>query len=239
MQTSFISSHDHNSILTNESEHFSFLSCHLQWRMGKLLVKNSQTFSQPYLASLENKQSLIECLKHSPISLVSIDPKIGATVIKIWADACEEANKPIFVNIPSYQKLPQTGNRIFTKLTRIIDWTLALFLVFLMSPFLLPGLILMRISSPNFLFDYHWYIGEKRQLVRNITFRNNPSVEMSDLHIIRITQYCLEKYFILVNVLQYRMRLIGYQHLPLEDAILLILEKQRKQLNKEHHILEI
>lgn len=238
MQSSLISSHNHNSIISNQSEHLSFLSCRLQWRMGKLLVRTSETFSQPYLASLENKQSLMECLKHSPISLVSIDPKIDPAVIKVWADACEEVNKPIFMNIPGYQKFPQTGNQIFTGLARIIDWTVALFLVFLMSPFLLPGLILMQMSSPNFLFDYQWYVGEKFQLVRNIKFRTNISADISSLHIISITKYCLEKYFNLVNVLQWKTRLIGYRYLSLEDAIRLSLEKQRQKLNKEHKFMK-
>ncbi|MFM7406071.1 MAG: heterocyst development glycosyltransferase HepC [Cuspidothrix sp.] len=238
MQTSLISTHNHHSIISNQSEHLSFLSCRLQWRMGKLLVKSSETFSQPYLASLENKQSLIECLKHSPISLVSIDPKIDPAMIKVWVDACEEANKPIFMNIPGYRKFLQTDNQFFTGLARIRDWTLALFLVLLMSPFLLPGLILLQMSSPNFLFDYQWYVGEKFQIVRNIKFRTNISVNIRHFHIISITKYCVEKYFNLVNVLQWKTRLIESYYLSLEDAIHLSLNPQCDKLNKEHQLVK-
>jgi hypothetical protein len=239
MQISVISSLNHNSIISKQSENISAGSCCLKWRMGKLLVKSSAKLSEPYLASLENKTSLIECLKHSPISLVSIDPKIGDAVIKVWANACQEANKPIFMNLTGDQKFLPKGNPIFKNLAKIIDWTLALFLVVLMSPFLLGGLILMQMSSPNFLFDYQWYLGEKMQLLRTIKFINNPSVEISNFHIIRITKYCLEKYFSLLNVLQCKNRLIGYQYLSLEDAITLGLERESKKLNQQHKFLKL
>ncbi|MEY3222613.1 MAG: hypothetical protein RLZZ203_1469, partial [Cyanobacteriota bacterium] len=83
-----------------------------------------------------------------------------------------------------------------------------------------------------------WYVGEKFQLVRNIKFRTNISADISSLHIISITKYCLEKYFNLVNVLQWKTRLIGYRYLSLEDAIRLSLEKQRQKLNKEHKFMK-
>ncbi|MDB9484428.1 sugar transferase, partial [Dolichospermum circinale CS-537/05] len=101
MPTSVISNLNNNSIIPQHSENISSLSCTLKWRRGQLLVKSSGKLPHPYLASLENQQSLIECLKHSPVTLVSIDPKIGDSLLRLWADACQKANKPIFMSIPS------------------------------------------------------------------------------------------------------------------------------------------
>ncbi|MEY3401966.1 MAG: hypothetical protein RLZZ86_1581 [Cyanobacteriota bacterium] len=81
MPTSVISNLNNNSIIPQHSENISSLSCTLKWRRGQLLVKSSGKLPHPYLASLENQQSLIECLKHSPVTLVSIDPKIGDSLI--------------------------------------------------------------------------------------------------------------------------------------------------------------
>ncbi|MTJ13038.1 sugar transferase [Anabaena sp. UHCC 0187] len=232
MSMSVISNPNNNYIIPQQSENISCLSCTLQWRMGKLLVKSSGKLPQLYLASLENKESLIECLKHSSVSLVSIDPKIGDSLLKVWADACLQANKPIFVSIPRHHKFPKKGHQIFRVLSRIIDWTLALFLLLFMSPFVLAGFIIMRIYSPRFLLDYEWYIGENCQLFRVIKFSSTTSGSLRDSHI-SLSKYCLENFCKLLNVLQGRNCLIGKCSLSLEDATKLSLEKQDKKLNQQ------
>jgi len=231
MPISVISSLNNNCIVPQQSENISSLSCTLQWRRGKLLVKTSGNVPQPYLASLENEESLIDCLKHSSVTLVSIDPKIGDSLLKVWANACQKANKPIFMSILGYQKFPKKGNQIFRILQRIIDWTLALFLLLFMSPFVLAGFIIMQIYSPQLLFNYEWYVGERCQLFRAIKFGSNTSPELTHLHI-SIGKHCLENFFKLLNVLQGKIRLIGNPYLSLEDAINLSLENQSKKLNQ-------
>ncbi len=230
MPISVISSLNNNCIVPQQAENISSLSCTLQWRMGKLLVKTSGKLPQPYLVSLENEQSLIECLTRSSATLVSIDPKIGASLLKVWADACQKANKPIFMSLAGYRKLPKKDHQIFRILPRIIDWTLALFLLVFMSPFVLAVLIIMQIYSSDWLFNYEWYVGEKCQLFRVIKFNSNTSCtswNLTNLHI-SMGRYCLENYFNLLNVLQGKIYLIGRNYLSLEDAISLNLEKQNK-----------
>ena len=236
MPISVISSLNNNSIIPQSSENFNFLSCTLQWRRGKLLVKASEKFSQPHLAALENEESLIECLKHSPVNLVSIDPKIGYSLLKVWANACQKANKPIFINISVYRKSPKKGNQIFRNLRIIIDWTWALFLLLFMSPVILGGLITIQIYSPKLLFDYEWYVGENRQLFRAIKFSSTAKHEMTNL-IVVLGTFFLNNLSNGLNLFQGKFCLLNNRCLSLEDAVSLNLEKHQTSLSKEHQVI--
>ncbi len=91
-----------------------------------LLVKQLGRVKQPYLPALDSKRSLVKCLQHSPVSLVSIDPKLGEALLRFWADACQEAQKPIFLSIPAGNK---PSNQPWRQLQRLIDWIAALVLL--------------------------------------------------------------------------------------------------------------
>ncbi|BAZ84746.1 heterocyst development glycosyltransferase HepC [Dolichospermum compactum] len=232
MLISVISSLNNNSIFPQQSENFNFLSCTLQWRRGKLLVKAAGKLPQPHLAALENQESLIECLKHSPVSLVSIDPKIGDSLLKVWANACQKANKPIFMNISGHQKLSKQRNQIFKSLQIIIDWTWALFSLLCMSPVIVGGLITIQIYSPKFLFDYEWYVGENGQLFQVIKFSARAKQEMTDLNI-TLGTFILNNLSNVLNLLQGKFCLINNRCLSLENAVKLSLELQNDKLNKQ------
>jgi hypothetical protein len=236
MPISVISSLNNNSIIPQSSENFNFLSCTLQWRRGKLLVKASEKFSQPHLAALENEESLIECLKHSPVNLVSIDPKIGYSLLKVWANACQKANKPIFINISVYRKSSKKGNQIFRNLRIIVDWAWALFLLLFMSPVMLGGLITIQIYSPKLLFDYEWYMGENRQLFRAIKFSSTAKHEMTNL-IVVLGTFFLNNLSNGLNLFQGKFCLLNNRCLSLEDAVSLNLEKHQTSLSKEHQVI--
>ena len=236
MPISVISSLNNNSIIPQSSENFNFLSCTLQWRRGKLLVKASEKFSQPHLAALENEESLIECLKHSPVNLVSIDPKIGYSLLKVWANACQKANKPIFINISVYRKSSKKGNQIFRNLRIIVDWAWALFLLLFMSPVMLGGLITIQIYSPKLLFDYEFYMGENRQLFRAIKFSSTAKHEMTNL-IVVLGTFFLNNLSNGLNLFQGKFCLLNNRCLSLEDAVSLNLEKHQTSLSKEHQVI--
>ena len=233
MPISVISNLNNNSIVPQQSDNISFLSCSLQWRRGKLLVKDLGKLSQVHLAALENEESLIECLKHSPVSLVSIDPKIGDSLLKVWVNACQKANKHIFMNSSGYPKLPKKRNQIFRNLQIIIDWTWALFLLIFMSPIILGGLITMQIYSPKLLFDYEWYVGEHRQLFRTIKFSSIAKQEMTKFSVILGT-FFLDNLSNGLNLLQGKFCLLNNRCLSLENAVKLSLEEQDKKLDQQH-----
>ncbi|WP_373524970.1 heterocyst development glycosyltransferase HepC [Nostoc sp.] len=189
--------------------------CTLQWRRGKLLVKLPGQVKQPYLPSLNSKRSLIECLQHSPVSLVSIDPKLGEALLRFWADACEQAHKPIFLRIPAGNKLPKQPNQ---PLQRLIDWIAALMLLLLVSPVMLGLIILMQVYSPGSLFCREWHVGERGKLFRAIKFCSTTKHNITPLGR-WMRKYSLDNLPQLFNVLRGDISLTESHSWTLEDAV--------------------
>ncbi|QFS47813.1 heterocyst development glycosyltransferase HepC [Nostoc sphaeroides] len=183
--------------------------CTLQWRRGKLLVKPLGHVKQPYLPSLNSKRSLVECLQHSPVSLVSIDPKLGEALLRFWADACEEAQKPIFLSIAASNKL---SNQPFW---RLINWIAALVLLLLVSPVMLGLIVLMQVYSPGSLFCREWRVGERGKLFRAMRFRTQNTTALGCW----MSKSSLNNLPQLFNVLRGDMSLTGSHCWTLEDAV--------------------
>ncbi|MDZ7961410.1 MAG: sugar transferase [Aulosira sp. DedQUE10] len=145
--------------------------CTLLWRQGQLLVKSPKYIKQPYLPSLDDKQWLVECLKHSPVRLVSIDATLGEDLLRFWAEACEAANKPIFLRLPSVNQRLKKGNSFVRLWKRLVDWVIAFVLLVVLSPVMLGLVLLMQVDSPGSLFSFEWLVGERGKVFRAIKFR--------------------------------------------------------------------
>ncbi|MBN3945850.1 MAG: heterocyst development glycosyltransferase HepC [Nostoc sp.] len=189
--------------------------CTLYWRRGKLLVKPLGRVKQPYLPSLNSKRSLVECLQHSPVSLVSIDPKLGEALLSFWADACKEAQKPIFLSIPASNKLP---NHPWRQLQRLIDWIAAFVLLLLVSPVMLGLIVLMQVYSPGSLFCREWRVGERGKLFQAMMFCTTTKHNITPLGR-WMHKYGLDNLPQLFNVLRGDMSLTGSCCWTLEDAV--------------------
>lgn len=258
MTTSIIPQFNTNYTVTQQPQNHSSPYCKLQWRRGQLLVKSPGNVKQPYLAALDKEQSLVECLKHSPINLVRIDPKLGEAKLLLWASACEQANKPIFLHIPSADKLPKPGSSLLWWLKRFTHWIGALVFLLFMSPVMLTLVLLIRVYSPGSLFSRQWHIGERGKLFQVIKFRTTASVEKTfgdqaiaphcslcetedEPHITPIAGWLrksgLENLPQLLNVLRGEMSLVGRRCLTLSEAVRLSREGQG-ELNRLPGITE-
>ncbi|WP_341525853.1 heterocyst development glycosyltransferase HepC [Nostoc sp. UHCC 0302] len=206
-----------------------FCDCTLQWRRGQLLVKPSGQVKQPYLPSLHNQPLLVECLKHSPVNLVSIDPKLGESSLRFWADACEQAHKPIFLRIPPGNKLPKQSSQSLRWLQRLIDWMIALVLLLIISPVMLILVMLIQSDSPESLFSCEWHVGQRGKLFRAIKFCTTKKYKLTPLGS-WMCKYGVDNLPQLFNVLRGEMGLLGSRCWTLEDAVQLSLKEQR-QLN--------
>ena len=192
----------------------------LKWRQGQLLVRPCQQLLQ--MPALESAQSLAECLSHSPVRLVRIDPGLGEASLKFWADACQQANKTLFLRLPSAHKLPKP--RLFVWwLRRLLEWLCAAILLLCLSPLLL-GVLLMRGRPAPY---QQWRVGERGRLFRLLEFRLEDSDTTSLSPWLR--QY-LEKLPQLFNVLRGEMNLFGPHPRTLHDAVRMNPQEQR-QLN--------
>ncbi|AKG23269.1 heterocyst development glycosyltransferase HepC [Calothrix sp. 336/3] len=237
MTTSIIPHLDDYRVVTQQSQE-KRAYCTLQWRQGQLLVMTPGQLKQPYLSSLEQKQSLVDCLKHSPASLVRIDPKLGAAKVEMWADACVEAGKPIYLHLPKAKKTSRYSSPVWEISKRLIDWVLALVLLVISSPVILVLMGLIAIYSPGTLWEREWCIGERGRLFQILKFRTrcvghlteekNPTVTVLGKW---MRKYGLENLPLLLNVLRGDMALVGTRCWNLADGTSLKAEQQH-QLNK-------
>lgn len=193
--------------------------CILQWRQGKLLVRLAQDAKQLYLPSLEKERSLVSCLQHSSVRLVCIDVALGEAEIKRWADACEQANKSVFLRGAIAKKMPKPKPNDFSWwANRLIDWIVALLLLIVLSPVMLAIMTLMYVYSPGAIFSLTWHVGERGKLFRVFRFRTKEvTIEGSKTTPLGrwMCRYNLDELPQLFNVLRGEMSLLGSRPLYL------------------------
>ncbi len=244
MTISTIRNLENSLIQSQEQERASY--CTLTWRRGKLLVRPVGELLQPYLSATDEKESLVECLKHSPVNLVLIDPELGFSKVKFWADATSAAHKSIYLSIPSIDTSKQNA---FEWLQIIINSLVALMFLIMLSPVALWLAILTRQNSPDSLFTREWHVGKRGKLFQVLKFRttsvntntiNNFSYQNNLLHKVEdnytligniIRKYGLDNIPQLLNVLRGDMNFVGRRNWKLEEAIKLN-PQGLKQLNK-------
>ncbi len=211
----------------------------LKWRQKQLLVSLEQQLRQPHLPPLENKQWLVECLKHSPVKLIRIDAALGKASLKFWVDACEQADKAVFLRLPN-SKLPKQKSSISPWLKRSLDWCAAALLLLAASPIILGLFCLMGMQSSEPIFLRQWCVGERGKLFRRFRFRTTvATVQALEDELIgepislqkcqgdsQITplehwmcKYSLDKLPQLFNVLKGDMSLLGPRPLTLDDVV--------------------
>lgn len=215
----------------------SLLPCTLKWRKGNLWVKRAEDSQSFVLPALESEQWLSNCLKKSPVQQVCIDPSLGEPGLKIWANACQQAGKRVFLRIPSHQI---DKSSLGWTIKRVMDWSVALLLVLLLSPLLLAIAWLVRRSSPGPIFFRQWRVGKRGQLFQIVKFRTMVADAEQRHHEVMATQtglhkreddprvtpvgrwlrkYSLDELPQLFNVLRGEMSLVGPRPWALYDAL--------------------
>jgi lipopolysaccharide/colanic/teichoic acid biosynthesis glycosyltransferase len=211
----------------------------LKWRQNQLILCDSQDVQKPYLPPLESPAWLTACLQRSPVRLVKLPLDLSESEIKIWADACANVCKAVFLQIPNTIQLPQKQKRIRWWFKRVVDWSIAACLLLLLSPFLLALTCLVTLHSPGPAFYTQWRVGERGKLFQIVKFRtmldgaeqlhDRVMVNQTGLHKCetdpRVTplgrwmrKYSLDELPQLINVLRGEMSLVGPRPWALYDA---------------------
>lgn len=214
--------------------------CELKWRRKNLLVKSVSDDSTQGFPALTRKQWIEDCLRNSWIKRVCIDRDLGARGIKLWADACHQADKPIFVRIPSNSTLPCNNKTNYWRVKRILDWLGTTIILTLISPLMVLIVLAIKIFTPGPVFYRQWRVGKRGRLFRMYKFRtmvvdaeqkHHALMNKQDgLHKLendpRVTfigkwlrKYSLDELPQLFNVLKGEMSLVGPRPWALYDAL--------------------
>jgi lipopolysaccharide/colanic/teichoic acid biosynthesis glycosyltransferase len=167
-----------NSITVGqERQATQFLRCKLRWRQKYLIVTLSSSLRKSHLSALDSQRWLVECLKLSQVKGVCIDAALGEADVKLWVDACAQANKTAFLRLPPQLKKAKPQNLFGGKLQELFERAIAALLILLLSPILL-GLFCISClySSQPLYYDRQWYASKRGKLFRLYKFQTITTV---------------------------------------------------------------
>lgn len=201
----------------------------LRWRQQQLLVSRAPSSREPSLPPLSNEQWLVECLEHSPIKLLRVDATLGEESLNFWANACEKANKPVFLRLPPSAIRQQ--HVLVWRLYRLIEASIAALLLLLLSPVIVGLIVLLRRRSPQPIFCQQWHVGDRGKLLRLFNLRTTENLRIQCAGSVHredwISKYKLDKLPQLFNILRGEISLIKSRPLTLEQAVKLSSEKRQ------------
>jgi lipopolysaccharide/colanic/teichoic acid biosynthesis glycosyltransferase len=147
------------------------MECSLRWRQGRLWVSSILEGQDVPLPALAHADWFLACLTKSRAMAVCIDPSLGAEAISLWAQACQVAQKPLFVRIPATPHRPANQKPRAWAIKRGCDRAVTILLLALLSPLLLLVAGLIKLSDQGPLLSPEWRVGQRGQLFQLLKFR--------------------------------------------------------------------
>jgi lipopolysaccharide/colanic/teichoic acid biosynthesis glycosyltransferase len=199
------------------------MECSLRWRQGKLWVSSMVRGQDIPLPALANGDWFLACLTKSRATAVCIDPSLGTEVISLWTQACQAAQKPLFLRIPASPHRPANQKPGAWAVKRGCDRLVALLLLVGLSPLflLIAGLIKAQDNGPALLAE--WRVGQRGRMVQIFKFRTtvkgdralteSMGIVQADLTMTALGRWLkrshLDKLPLLFNVLRGDLSLVG------------------------------
>jgi lipopolysaccharide/colanic/teichoic acid biosynthesis glycosyltransferase len=213
------------------------LPCALRWRQGQLWVSSVVRGKDIALPALGQPEWFRACLSKSKARVVCIDPALGTEVISLWAAACQEAQKPLYLRIPASPHLPAKQKPLAWAVKRGCDRLAALLLLLLFSPVMLAIAALIKLDDGGPLFATEWRVGERGRLFQVLNFRTidataHAAQVQSGIHPPQpqpphtwvgrlLRQSYLAKLPLLLNVLRGELSLVGPHPWSIYETLML------------------
>lgn len=221
----------------------------MKWRQKHLFLRLPPTSERVCVAKPTSQDWLVTRLQRSPVQRVTLPPTMEEMELELWANACAQTQKAVYLQIPNTPELPRKRNKLTWWLKRGLEWLVVFLLLLVLSPLLLAIAALIYWQSPGPVFFYQWRVGERGKLFRICKFRtmivgaeqlhHQVMGPQSGLHKHehdpRITpigwwirKYSLDELPQLFNILRGEMSLVGPRPWALYDAARICPEMQHR-----------
>ncbi|MGQ9873084.1 heterocyst development glycosyltransferase HepC [Leptodesmis sp.] len=221
----------------------------MKWRQKHLFLRLPPTSERVCVAKPTSQDWLVTRLQRSPAQRVTLPPTMEEMELELWANACAQTQKAVYLQIPNTPELPRKRNKLTWWLKRGLEWLVVFLLLLVLSPLLLAIAALIYWQSPGPVFFYQWRVGERGKLFRICKFRtmivgaeqlhHQVMGPQSGLHKHehdpRITpigwwirKYSLDELPQLFNILRGEMSLVGPRPWALYDAVRICPEMQHR-----------
>lgn len=221
----------------------------LQCRQQKLFVSVASSAPSAHQWHSLDDTDWFGSLHRASIRAICLDPELGETQLRAWAQLGDGLCIPTFLRLPSTPHLPHKHRPRSWAMKRALDWGVAALLLLLVSPILLVLMVLMQLNSPGPVFFQQWRVGDRGKLFRIIKFRtmtvgaealhHQVMAKQSGLHKLeddpRVTPFgrwmrrcSLDELPQLINVLRGEMSLVGPRPWALYDALQIDLQGQKR-----------
>ena len=144
------------------SKVLSSTPCALTWRDRKLFVSAASPEESLDLAALQDGDRLVECLRRSPVELVKLDSDLSPEMLLRWAEACGQAKKACYVNVPSVSEILSQPNPVLWFLKKSIHRATAIGLALALTPALVLGITVFKLF--DFKLQRQWAVGDRGRL---------------------------------------------------------------------------
>lgn len=246
MSTSKAEIMPNSSTVERERQATQFLRCKLRWRQKYLIVTLASSPGKIHLSALDSQRWLVDCLKLSQVKGVCIDAALGEADVKLWVDACAQANKTPFLRLPPQLKKVKQQNLLGGKLQELLDRAIAALLILLLSPILLGLFCISYLYSSQPLYcDRQWYASKGGKLFKLYKFQTittaNPQLREDSKHKSKnlrrygerlkglqqwLHNYHLDRLPELFNVLRGEISIVEPHYLTLEQAVRLSVDEK-------------
>jgi lipopolysaccharide/colanic/teichoic acid biosynthesis glycosyltransferase len=180
----------------------------LRWRKPFLVVHRGDA-QQTSSLSLSNGDQLRDCVRTSYADRVKLDLDFDGETLIFWAEACRQANKKIYISLPSALGMPQQQGQWNWWVKRSTDWLLAGLFLLLLSPIILSLMMFVSLTTEESVLVWQWHVGERGRLFRVVKLRTQDNAGQWLPLGEWIWRYRLDRLPKLWNVLCGEMGLVG------------------------------